>query len=319
MSKEITQAVSPFLEDVLEGLRARHKYLPSKYLYNEVGDGLFQQIMHTEEYYLTRKELAIFEEQQQQILKILGQHQPFRIIELGVGDGLKTKVLLKYFQEQEADFTYTPVDISGNVLGLLGDNLKSEIPDLKFDPYEGDYFEALSRISDSHERDVIFFLGSNIGNFPKEETASFLFRLQQFLNPADLLFMGIDLKKDPSRILAAYNDKQGITTSFNLNLLDRINKELGGDFNRELFLHYPYYNPQTGECRSYLISREDQNIRIGNEIIPIRAWEAIFMEVSKKYDEVQLLELAETAGFKPVTSFYDNEQWYANVVWEVKH
>ena len=279
MSKEITQAVSPFLEDVLEGLRARHKYLPSKYLYNEVGDGLFQQIMHTEEYYLTRKELAIFEEQQQQILKILGQHQPFRIIELGVG----------------------------------------EIPDLKFDPYEGDYFEALSRISDSHERDVIFFLGSNIGNFPKEETASFLFRLQQFLNPADLLFMGIDLKKDPSRILAAYNDKQGITTSFNLNLLDRINKELGGDFNRELFLHYPYYNPQTGECRSYLISREDQNIRIGNEIIPIRAWEAIFMEVSKKYDEVQLLELAETAGFKPVTSFYDNEQWYANVVWEVKH
>ncbi|MBC6400741.1 MAG: L-histidine N(alpha)-methyltransferase [Ekhidna sp.] len=318
MSKEVNEAVSSFLEDVLEGLKAQHKYLPSKYFYDEVGDGLFRQIMHMEEYYLTRKELEIFEREKQQILEVLGRDQPFRIIELGAGDGLKTKVLLRYFQEQKTDFTYTPVDISGNVLEILGDNLKSEIPNLRFDPYEGDYFDALSQISDSHEREVIFFLGSNVGNFPKEEAVSFLFGLRQFLKPNDLLFMGIDLKKDPSKILAAYNDKEGITTNFNLNLLDRINKELNGDFNRELFLHYPYYNPHTGECKSYLISKEDQSIRVGDEIIPISAWEAIFMEISKKYNETQILELAEDTGFKPVASFYDNEKWYADIVWEVK-
>ena len=318
MNKGITEDVSPFLKDILKGLKAKHKYLSSKYFYDEVGDGLFQQIMHMEEYYLTRKELSIFEGQKQQILEALGQDQPFRIIELGAGDGLKTQVLLKYFQKQKVDFTYTPVDISGNVLEILGNNLKSEIPDLRFDPYEGDYFDALSQISDSQEREVIFFLGSNIGNFPKEEAASFLSEIQSFLKPNDLLFMGIDLKKDPLKILAAYNDKKGITASFNLNLLDRINKELDGNFDGASFLHHPTYNPQTGECRSYLISKKDQNVRIGDELIFIRAWEAIFMEISKKYDEVQILELAENTGFKPVASFYDSERWFTDVVWEVK-
>jgi len=316
MNKEVTEVESTFLEDVLMGLRARHKYLPSKYFYDEIGDRLFQRIMHMDEYYLTQKELKIFEGQKHEILEAIDAGQPFRIIELGAGDGLKTKVLLKYFQEQKVDFTYMPVDISGNVLNILNSNLKSEIPGLRIDPYEGDYFDALSEISDALERDVVFFLGSNVGNYPHEEAGAFLSRLQKFLKPDDLVFMGVDLKKDPSRILSAYNDKEGITTEFNLNLLDRINRELDGNFKRDTFMHYPYYNPQTGECRSYLISKLDQHVRIGEEIIHFRAWEAIFMEVSKKYDEVQLKELAAETGFTPVISFYDSEKWFANVLWK---
>lgn len=317
MNKEISEVESPFLVDVLKGLKSRHKYLSSKYFYDEIGDRLFQRIMHMDEYYLTKKELEVFEQQKNEILKAIDQNEPFRIIELGAGDGLKTKVLLRHFQECEVDFTYTPVDISGNVLDILSSSLKSEIPDLKLEPYEGDYFEALSKISDTSEKDVVFFLGSNVGNFPKEEASSFLSRLREFLKPNDLLFMGVDLKKDPSKILAAYNDKEGITTEFNLNLLERINKELDANFDKDAFMHYPYYNPQTGECRSYLISKVDQEVKVGSEIIPFRAWEAIFMEVSKKYDQVQLEELAEETGFRPLATFFDSEKWFADVLWEV--
>lgn len=317
MSKVISEVETAFLEDVLKGLKARHKYLSSKYFYDEVGDGLFQRIMHLDEYYLTKKELEVFEAQKAHILESLDSGQPFRIIELGAGDGLKTKVLLKYFQEQNVDFRYTPVDISGNVLEILSENLKAEIPELKIDPYEGDYFDALGKISDATEKDIVFFLGSNVGNFPQEQAVQFLSQLKTFLKPQDLLFMGVDLKKDPSRILAAYNDRDGITTEFNLNLLDRINRELEGTFDRSAFMHYPYYNPQTGECRSYLISKVDQVVQIGSEKIQFRAWEAIFMEVSKKYDEVQLEELAEATGFNPLTAFFDSSEWFADVLWEV--
>ena len=129
--------------------------------------------------------------------------------------------------------------------------------------------------------------------------------------------MGVDLKKDPSVILSAYNDREGVTKAFNLNLLERINRELGGDFDLENFQHYPYYNPQTGECRSYLISKLDQQVNVMDETIHFRAWEAIFMEVSKKYDERELGALATHCGFSTLKSFKDDQQWFADVLWEV--
>lgn len=315
MSKD-TITLSPLAEDVFIGLRAPNKFLSSKYFYDAKGDELFQQIMQLDEYYLTRKELEIFNTHKEAILNAINDGEPFRIIELGAGDGSKTKILLKYFLDQHVDFTYTPVDISGNVLEILEENLKGEIPGLKIESYEGDYFDALAEISESPEKDIVFFLGSTIGNFSQEEAEGFLTKLQNFLKPGDLLFMGVDLKKDPSIILNAYNDGQGVTREFNLNLLDRINLELDADFDRDQFLHYPYYNPHTGECRSYLISKIDQTIQIGDERINFRAWEAIFMEISKKYDQPQLASLASVAGFKTIASFLDNESWFADVLWE---
>lgn len=314
MSKE-TLTLTPLAEDVAIGLQATNKFLSSKYFYDARGDELFQQIMHLDEYYLTRKELEIFNTHKGAILEAIDDGEPFRIIELGAGDGLKTKILLKYFLEQEVDFTYTPVDISGNVLEILEQNLKAEIPGLKIESYQGDYFNALAEISESPEKDIVFFLGSTVGNFSQKEAEGFLTKLQNFLKPGDLLFMGVDLKKDPAIILNAYNDSKGITKEFNLNLLDRINNELGADFDRQQYQHYPYYNPHTGECRSYLISKVDQIVTIGDEEYFFRAWEAVFMEISKKYDQPQLDSLASIAGFKAIDSFLDSESWFADVLW----
>ena len=315
MSKD-TITLTPFAEDVHTGLHAVNKFLSSKYFYDAKGDELFQQIMHLDEYYLTRKELEIFNTHKEAILEAIDDGEPFRIIELGAGDGLKTKVLLKYFLSQGVDFTYTPVDISGNVLEILEENLRSEMPGIRIESFEGDYFNALAEISKSPEKDIVFFLGSTIGNFSQSEAEGFLTKLQEFLKPKDLLFMGVDLKKDPSIILNAYNDGKGITREFNMNLLDRINSELDADFDRDQFLHYPYYNPHTGECRSYLISKVDQTVTIGDEKYEFMAWEAIFMEISKKYDQRQLNELADVAGFNTVNSFLDKDRWFADVLWE---
>ena len=315
MSKETTISITPFAEDIFKGLQKENKTLPSKYFYDARGDELFQRIMHLDEYYLTSKELEIFETQKDDILRAIYDGKPFRIIELGAGDGLKTKILLRHFLESGIDFTYTPVDISGNVLKILEESLKDELPDLKIEPYEGDYFEALLEVSERPEKDVVFFLGSNVGNFSEEEAEGFLTKLQNFLKPEDLLFMGVDLKKDPSVILAAYNDSEGVTREFNLNLLDRINEELDADFDRNQFLHYPYYNPHTGECRSYLISKVEQTVQIEEETIHFRAWEAIFMEISKKYDQPQLEKLASVSGFSPMDTFLDDAEWFADVLW----
>lgn len=305
-----------FLEDVLKGLRAPHKFLSSKYFYDHIGDELFQRIMKLEEYYLTDKELNIFETHKDQILESMRDEDAFRIIELGAGDGSKTKVLLKHFMEMGIDFTYTPVDISGNVLQILEDNLKNAIPGIKVESYQGEYFQALDQISTAKEKDVVFFLGSNVGNFSEENATVFLKRLNGLLKPGDQLFMGVDLKKDPSVILSAYNDSEGVTRRFNLNLLSRINRELDADFEIENFLHYPYYNPHTGECRSYLISKEHQRVSIGENQIDFRKWEAIFMEISKKYDSVQLQGLADATGFISQETFTDGDDWFADVLWE---
>jgi len=310
-----TETITQFEVDVLEGLRNEQKSLSSKYFYDARGDEIFQQIMHMDEYYLTQKELEIFEKHKNEIVQTISDGEPFRIIELGAGDGLKTKILLTHFLECGAEFTYTPVDISGNVLAILEKSLKEDLPDLNIETYQGDYFDALSEISESPEKDVVFFLGSNVGNFSGHGAVDFLSKLRASLKPSDLLFMGVDLKKDPSIILSAYNDSQGITREFNLNLLDRINRELDGDFDRNQFLHYPYYNPHTGECRSYLISRIRQTVTIAGEVINFRAWEAIFMEISKKYDEVQLKELADQSGFKQAKSFSDSNNWFVDMLW----
>ncbi len=315
MTKE-QELLSAFEQDVITGLTAKRKRLPSKYFYDAHGDDLFRQIMQLDEYYLTNKEREIFQKYKHEILESFGASTEFRLVELGAGDGSKTKILLKEFMKSGAKFTYSPIDISKNVLNLLSDNLKSEIPDLTMQPAQGDYFKALSRIHEPSEKTVAFFLGSNIGNFGDDGDVAFLRKLGDYLETGDLLFMGVDLKKDPSIILRAYDDSQGITKEFNLNLLKRINRELNGNFDISKFQHYPYYNPQTGECRSYLISTEDQKVQVANQIIHFEAWEAIFMEISKKYDSKKLNELAQATGFSPVTEFRDDQSWYANVLWE---
>lgn len=312
----IDTQLTQFAKEVIEGLNSNPKKLSSKYFYDEKGDKLFQQIMNLDEYYLTRTEYSIFNENKQQILNQFREGvDQFNLIEFGAGDGYKTKVLLKHFLEEGADFTYMPIDISGNVLGILENSLHQEFPDLKVEPLQNEYFKALSDLQDSSVRNVILFLGSNIGNFTDGQATQFLQELNATLKSEDLVFIGFDLKKDPDVILAAYNDSKGVTREFNLNLLDRINRELCGNFDRNKFLHKPIYNPLTGTTSSFLVSKEKQTVEIMDAAISFDAWEAIHMEISQKYDLRMIEKMAHNSNFEIINGFTDSKKYFLNSVW----
>ena len=308
-----------FARDIDKGLSNTPKHLPSRYFYDERGDKLFQDIMALDEYYLTRSEYAIFEQHKERILSHFTQgEQSFQLIEFGAGDGFKTKVLLRHFLNEQADFSYLPIDISQNALDGMVAALSSEMPGLNVKAQQGEYFSALRAIpGDPGSRKAVLFLGSNIGNFMDNPGDHFLSQLSESLNPGDILLVGIDLKKEPSRILAAYNDAQGVTADFNLNLLDRINRELGGNFRREAFLHYPIYNPHSGICKSFLISREEQDVYIEalDKHYHFDAWEAIFMEVSRKYDLKSIEAMAARTGFAVAEHLFDPDKNFTDSIW----
>ncbi|WP_020529423.1 L-histidine N(alpha)-methyltransferase [Flexithrix dorotheae] len=313
-----------FAKDVLKGLSAQPKFLQSKYFYDQKGDKIFQEIMNMEEYYLTNAEYDIFTNYKADLLNLFSKDvEKFRIIEFGAGDGLKTKVLLEHFLNKNANFEYVPIDISENVLKHLVSDLENRFPKLKVHSIRNDYFHALDHLHDDDRdetvRNVIFFLGSNIGNFKKEEAVDFLKEIGLRIGKQDFLFLGTDLKKDPKIILNAYNDASGITKRFNLNLLERINRELGANFDLNKFMHYPVYDPQTGTCKSYLISLEDQVVEIAdlNDKIEFEAYEAIHTEISQKYSVSELKEIAQKAGFGMTHQFYDERKYFLDSVWEL--
>ncbi|MDW7695457.1 L-histidine N(alpha)-methyltransferase [Flammeovirgaceae bacterium SG7u.111] len=308
-----------FAGDVLEGLNSFPKQLSSKYFYNEEGDKLFQEIMHLEEYYLTRSEFEIFSMQKDDILKIFSEGgKKFKLIEFGAGDGLKTKVLLKHFLEKEADFEYVPIDISANVLEDLSRSLEEELPELEVEPIAADYFKGLEQLNkhDDGARKVVLFLGSNIGNFSHHEATIFLQQISKAFDEDDLLFLGADLRKDPQVILDAYNDKRGVTKAFNLNLLKRINEELGANFQLEKFSHFPIYDPQSGSCKSYIVSLADQKVYIEalGKTIQFDAHETIHTEVSQKYSVKELGNIAKASGFEIDNVLYDCKHYYTDLV-----
>lgn len=309
-----------FARDVKEGLSQQPKKLLSKYFYDQRGDELFQAIMRMPEYYLTDSEYAIFDEQKADILETVGR-APFELIELGAGDGYKTKVLLSYFLEEDVPFVYRPVDISANVLDHLQEDLLKLWPELPVRPLPGDYFEMLERLHSEHgHRKVILFLGANIGNYTHEQAAAFLSQLREQMEPEDLLLIGFDLKKDPAVILNAYNDAAGITAAFNLNLLHRINRELGANFEVDQFRHWETYNPVTGATKSYIVSQKKQTVRVKalQQSFHFDAWEAIDVELSLKYSPSELEDLARLAGFEPVRHFYDNRRYFVDSLWRVR-
>ncbi|MXN89599.1 L-histidine N(alpha)-methyltransferase [Flavobacterium sp. Sd200] len=308
-----------FLTDVLEGLQAPQKTLQSKYFYDAQGDVLFQQIMAMPEYYLTRCELDIFKNQTASLAAFLKQDIPFDLIELGAGDATKSSYLLQHLVANDAKVTYMPIDISGNILSVLYKRLASDIPALDIIPLEGEYFDMLQKATRiSKRRKVVMFLGGNIGNMEKDEALSFCKGLREHLNPGDIVLIGFDLKKNPQTILDAYSDKQGITAAFNLNLLTRINRELGANFNVDCFEHYQNYDPLSGACRSYLISLEQQDLRICNEIISFEKDEVIYMEVSQKFSEADIESLAEKSGFALTGAVHDAKNWFTDSIWTAK-
>lgn len=306
-----------FAHDVLDGLNSTPKTLPSKYFYDKIGDNLFQQIMKLDEYYLTRSEYQIFDTHKNELHDLFSQDvDEFNLVEFGAGDGYKTKVLLESFVKANTKFNYVPIDISSNVLKQLEASLKKELPELSVNSISDDYFKALKKLKSSNTREVVLFLGSNIGNFTKEKADEFLKGLYDSLKPGDMVLIGFDLKKNPRVILDAYNDSKGVTAAFNFNLLNRINNELEGNFDTDKFQHHPIYNPLTGTTSSFLVSTEDQTVEILDSAIKFDAWEAIHMEISQKYSLKMIKGLATEAGFKVVKNFYDDHRYYLNAVWK---
>ena len=321
VAEEVDQT---FAADVYEGLTASQKFLPSKYLYDKQGDAIFQDIMAMEAYYPTRSEREIFEMHKQEMLAFFGAgDKKFQLIEFGAGDGTKTKVLLQYFWEQSSGLTYVPIDISANIIRELTDDLKVTLPGLKVQGICNDYFKAFDELeaaTNTQLRKVILFLGANIGNFDRNESVAFLRRIAHHMAPGDLLLTGFDLKKDPQRVLNAYFDEQGITKSFKLNLLQRINNELGANFNLDTFQYFPIYHPAEGSILSYLVSTADQEVHIEaiNHTVRFDAWETIYMERSQKYSEKEIQQLAEETGFSVVRNFYDEAHLFTDSLWTLR-
>ena len=322
MDNIVKKSNPKFAQDVLLSLSADKKFLLSRYFYDAEGDRLFQAIMHSPEYYLTDCELEIFEQQGLGVADAISVGGPFELEELGSGDGLKTRLLLDALNTVGAEFTYRPVDISANSLQLLSNRLCQGRPWLKMDPIHGDYTEVLdsARIQDpvsDGPRKVIMFLGSNLGNYKHQSALVFLQLIRATMRQDDALLIGLDLQKDEAVIRAAYNDAGGHTRDFNLNLLTRINRELGANFDLEAFEHAPEYDAVSGAARSFISSKRSQTVYIPalEKEFQFAVGEKIDIEISQKYSRELIAELTEESGFRVGHEYYDPRRYFTDQVW----
>lgn len=306
------------LKDVEIGLSSSPKFLSSKYFYDEIGDKLFVDIMNMPEYYLSRTEHEIFKTQSRKIVEgfELKKGTYFELIELGAGDGTKTKELLKELLDQGYKFDYLPVDISQHALDNLESDLKKELPQLSVKTKQGDYFEVLASIKDSKHPKVVLFLGSNIGNMDDSLAHDFLYRLGSNMHVNDKLFLGVDLIKPDNIVLPAYDDPKKITAKFNLNILDRINKELNADFDVDTFQHQPEYSEKEGVAKSFLVSTINQTATIKsiNKTFSFVAGEKIHTEISRKYNDEVLNNILNNTDLKVKTKFTDSKNYFADYI-----
>jgi L-histidine N-alpha-methyltransferase len=319
---ETTVLIDQLKKEVDEGLSNVEKSLPSKYFYDKTGDALFIKIMHLPEYYVTRSEHEIFKTQSETIIEAL-QLKPdtyFDLIELGAGDGLKTKELLRELDRGNYRLDYMPIDISQNALDNLEVDLNNELPRLSINKKQGDYFEVLESLKENQHPKVILFLGSNIGNMPDEIATDFISKLSDNLQKGDKLFLGVDLIKPSSIVLPAYSDNQGITADFNLNLLDRINRELEANFDLEFFEHQPEYKESEGIAKSYLVSTKAQQVYIAqlNKTFIFNEGEKILMEISRKYNDTILNSILSKTDFIIKDKITDSKGYFANYILERK-
>ena len=296
-------------QEIIKGLSAQPKKIPSKYFYDERGDELFQQIMHLEEYYLPEAELDILTDQTKEIIANF-PYDSFDIVELGAGDGSKVVHFLDNLMQLGKEITYYPLDISYHVLCMNKALMHQSIPSLEIELIPGDYFDTLAQIP-SKKPKMVLFLGSNLGNFEGHSATQFIRKIKQQLAPGDILVLGLDLMKNPKKILAAYNDKTGITRDFNLNLLHRMNRELGANFKLDKFDHYPVYQPLTGTCYSFICSLEKQQVRVANEWFHFEEGEVIHTEVSQKYNIEKIKKLQRAVGFKHLQHLKDRNNLYS--------
>jgi dimethylhistidine N-methyltransferase len=297
-----------FLHDVRAGLRSPQKELPCKYFYDKRGSELFDRICQLEEYYLTRSELSIMDTMASEMGRQVGPGA--MLVEFGSGSSVKTRYLLDALTACAA---YVPVDISGEHLNLTATELATDYPGIEILPVCADFTRpfVLPRPTRRASHTAVYFPGSTIGNFSPERAITLLRRIAKMVGQGGGLLIGIDLKKDIGRIEAAYNDSLGITARFNLNLLQRINDELGADFHLDAFEHRALYNSKFGRVELDLVSLSDQYVTVAGEIFGFREGETIRTEYSHKYSIPEFASLADSAGLVLHKQWTDRDDNFA--------
>ena len=293
-----------FRSDVLEGLARPQKALPPKYFYDAAGSRLFEAICRLREYYPTRVELSITRKHLSAIARFAGKG--CALLEYGTGEGIKTRLLLRALKPA----VYMPVDISADALDGAVGRLGRAFPSLQIRPIVADFSRPLEIPSWGNARRVVYFPGSTIGNLSPGEAHAFLKMSRAQVGLRGAMLVGVDLKKDANVLHAAYNDAKGVTAAFNLNVLARINRELGGDFDLRRFGHYAFYNPLEGRIEMHLVSLADQAADIGNYRFSFARGESIHTENSYKYSVEEFHRLAVNAGFKPAKLWTDRREWF---------
>ena len=291
-----------FLRDVIAGLSRPRKALSPKYFYDERGSALFEAICELPEYYPTRTEMAMMQAHAADMARCLGPD--CLLIEYGSGSGRKTRVLLAALKP----VAYVPVDIAAAQLRAWAAELAQEFAGLTIVAVCADYSRRLALPESANmkaRRRAIYFPGSTIGNLTTPEARKFLLRARTLTGAGGAMLVGVDLKKDPARLHAAYNDAQGVTAAFNLNLLTRINRELGGDFDLSSFRHDAFYNARLGRIEMHLVSLKEQSVSVAGHRFAFHAGETVHTENSYKYSVAEFQALARTAGFAPERCWTD--------------
>ena len=296
-----------FLTDVIAGLSSNPRTLPCKYFYDERGAALFQKICELPEYYVTRTEIDILDRCRTDIASQLGPG--IELIGLGTGAGTKTRILIEALENPAV---YIPVDISEKQLSQSTALFRKIFPNLKTLPVCADYLQPVVLPSPRRKatRNIVYFPGSTIGNFEPDEAVQFLRRIANVCDGGGGLLIGADLKKDPQVLEAAYNDKAGVTAQFNLNLLERINRELGADFDLDQWRHRAIYNSTAGRIEMHLISEIDQFVHLNERKFHFRRGEMIVTEFSYKYAPEEFATLAGQAGFEFVRMWSDDARLF---------
>ena len=330
------EVVDEFANDIAICLSSENKSLNPKYLYDHKGSQLFEQICLQPEYYLTRTEASLLKRHAPLIINLVGSN--IRIIELGSGSSSKTALLLRYLSSQKRRIFYFPIDISASILMESTRRLKSQFPNATIIAIRSDYNTGVDRAAakcmvtdgeseeekkkkkkkkksnnnDNQYSKLILFLGSSIGNFEPMAAGSFLRSIREKLHTNDFLLVGFDLQKDESVLTAAYDDKAGITAKFNLNLLARINRELGGNFEPEKFKHYAFYNREQHRIEMHLVSNTNQQVYIEalGKNFSFGKGDSIHTENSYKYSLDQIAALAKDSGFRIKKEFMDEKRWF---------
>lgn len=301
-----------FAEDVRLGLFAKQKALLPKYVYDDMGSILFEAICQLPEYYVTRAETEILQRYCGAIIDTVPG--PLTLIEAGSGSATKTRLVIDTILQRQPSLQYVPMDISPETLAKSAKELTSTFPHLQVTAYAGDYFETFQLLKDlPTERKLVLFLGTSLGNFEPPADLNFLHMVRSILQPGEAVLLGLDLKKSAAILEPAYDDALGVTAAFNLNVLNRLNREVGAHFDLRRFAHRAVYNQELGRVEMHLVSRCAQTVHVNQWDLDLHfaEGETIYTHSSYKYDQPQIHRLARQADFACLHTWQDANNFFS--------